>query len=87
MVEQFAISHMENSMILARQRKPGPREETRNIPYYVTCDSNRLGGSGEGRAERKLDIGNESAEVMDSKQHREGKDRKKDISVDGRINL
>lgn len=57
MAEQFAVSHMESSMILAQQPKPWTRVETRNIPYDKTCDSNRWGRFCEERKERKLGIG------------------------------
>jgi hypothetical protein len=61
MAEHFAVSHMESSVVLAQQPKPQTRVETRNIPYCMTCDSNRRGRSYE---ERKLGIGNESVEMI-----------------------
>ena len=64
MAEQFAVSHMESGMILARQPKPWTRMEARNIPYYMTCDSIRWWRSCEDRTERKLGIGNEIVEMI-----------------------
>jgi len=64
MAEQFTVSHMESSMILAQQPKPWTRVEVRNIPYYMTCDSNRWGRSCEDRTERKPGIGNEIVEMI-----------------------
>jgi hypothetical protein len=57
MAEQFAISHVERSMILAQEPKPWTRVETRNIPYGMTSDSNRCGRPCKDRTERKLGIG------------------------------
>jgi hypothetical protein len=43
MVEQFAISHMKNSVVLGQQPEPRTNVETANAPY-VTRDGNHLGG-------------------------------------------
>ena len=75
MAEQFAVFHRASCMILAQQPKPRTRVETRNIPYYMTCDSHRFGRSCEDRTERKLGTGNESAEMAVNR------------AVKGRINI
>jgi hypothetical protein len=53
MAEQFAVSHMESSMILTQQPKLWTRMETRNIPYYMTCGSNGGGGEDLAKTEQK----------------------------------